>query len=160
MRGILHDLSLVQHEDPPCILMTRAMREDEHSFVLSAWVKGYAHSAFAIRRGPHYWQEQERIAKWCMTRGHVLVAAAEEAPDAALGWICGLREPATIDYVYVKHDARRLGVAAGLIMGLAGVPWREWRPRMTHKSWRRELRSMVEAQGWVFSPITDMEMGR
>jgi GNAT superfamily N-acetyltransferase len=146
-------------EEEPCILTVRHMREDEYAFVLDAWKKGYAYSKFAMNRGPRYWDEQDKIARFCMTRGTVLVATTEEAPDAALGWICGRREPATIDYIYVKSDARRLGVATGLFLALAGVPWRQWRPRMTHRTWKRQLKALVEGVGWAFAPVSAVEMG-
>jgi hypothetical protein len=144
----------------PNILVTRSMRENEHGFVLDAWMKGYSYSHFAIARGARYWDEEERIAKWAMTRGRVLVATTEDSPDAALGWICGLRSPAALDYVYVKQDARKLGVASGLVLALAGVPWRQWKPRMPHKRWKRQLRALAEGAGSVFAPITAEEMSR
>lgn len=160
MRGVLHDMAVAAEREPDNILVVRQMREDEHGFVLAAWLRGYSESNWAVRRGPRYWKDEERIAKWAMQRGSVLVACTEDSPDAALGFVCGVREPATIDWLYVKSDARKLGVASGLVLALAGKPWREWQPRMTHKSNRANLRAMVHECGWRYAPVTDEEMAQ
>lgn len=158
MRGHTIAQLSAEPQEEPVVLVCRHMRENEHGFVLDAWLKGYAYSHFAITRGSRYWAEQERIAKWAMQRGTVLIATTETEPDAALGWICGQRTPATLDYVYVKSDARRLGVATGLVLALAGVPWRQWRPRCTHKTWKRQLKALADGAGYVFAPIGAEEM--
>ena len=149
----------LEPQEEPNILVVRHMREDEHGFVIDAWIKAHSASNWAVRRGPRYWKDEERIIKWAMTRGTVLVACTEDSPDGALGFICGVREPATIDWLYVKPDARRLGVAAGLVLALAGKPWREWQPRMTHKSNREKLRALVGPVGWKYAEIGEQEMG-
>jgi GNAT superfamily N-acetyltransferase len=146
-------------QEAPTVLVCRGMREDEHGFVIDAWIKAYSESRWAVQRGPRFWKDQERIIRWCMGRGRVLVATTEDSPDAALGFICGVREPATIDWLYCKPSARRLGVASGLVQALAGVPWREWQPRMTHRSNREKLRAMVAPVGWRYAEITEQEMG-
>jgi hypothetical protein len=149
---------LIEPEPEPKVLSIRHMRESEHSLVLDSWLKQYSYSSFARRCGAKYWERQEAIAKWCMRRGAVLVATHEETPDVALGWICGQREPQVIDFVYVKHVARRLGVASGLVLGLFDQPWREAKARMTHKPGRTHIQDMANAAGWVFAPVRPEEL--
>lgn len=146
--------ALVDDTDPENPLLVRAPREDELTFVRDSWLKSYSHSGFAVQRGTRYWETQGGIATWCMSRGHVLVATNAEAPDVVLGWVCGARAPATIDFVYVKSEARRLGVASLLVQAIVGgAP----SVRMTHRPWA-ELRAMVEKRGWYLAPIQEQEM--
>lgn len=151
--------ALAAPSDEDRVLVVRLAGESDWDFILDSWLKSYSFSRFAQVRGSKYYAEEERIARWCIDRGRLLVAAAEDSPDAILGWICGVREPATVDYVYVKSPARRCAVASGLVQSLlGGSDWRAVRPRMTHRP-HRKIKELVEKAGWVFAPVTGEEMG-
>lgn len=138
--------------EPDRALMLRPMRETDRSFVLESWLRSYQTSAFAVRRGMRYMAEQRAISEWCLLHGGAAVACDETDPDVILGWCCG-SAGARLDYVYVKHGARRLGVAEGLLSALQ-LPKGG---RVTHARNARN-RAEIVARGWVFEPLTADEM--
>ena len=60
------------------------------------------------------------VAQKLLTERQVLIACSAEDPDDNIGFIVGIDSPSAtiVDYVYVKHDLRRLGVARLLLLRL------------------------------------------
>lgn len=144
-------------DEPDRVLEVREARDDDMSFVLDSALKSYANSPFATSRGSRYYEEEERVLRWCIVRGQLLIACDEGEPDVILGWACGRREPAVIDYLYTKSKARRLGVASMLVKALLGDDWRKCKPRITHRP-QAHMRRLIEPLGWVRCPVTAEEM--
>lgn len=144
-------------DEPDRVLEVRDAAEDDWSFVLDSWLKSYANSPHATNRGSRYYAEQEATARWCIGRGQLLIACDESERDVILGWACGRREPAVVDYLYTKSKARRLGVASMLVRALLGDDWRKCKPRITHRP-QAHMRALIEPLGWVRCPVTAEEM--
>jgi hypothetical protein len=149
-RGIIIDTT--QAAEEPVVLVVRNALDDESDFIRDSWRKSYSHSPFAVRAGTRYWQRQSAVIDYCRRTGVTLVATTEQEPDTALGYLVGSAPGNVVHWVYVKHDARRLGVARGLVTAL-GVQ----HARYTHKPWDK-LRTGLDALGWVYQPLRPEEM--
>lgn len=83
------------------------------------------------------YEAMDRYLEIMLARSRTLVAIAAESPSVYIGWLSANDD--TLEYVYVKRDARRLGIARDL-MRAAGTPltrqalvtW-PWTRRLTHK---------------------------
>lgn len=56
------------------------------------------------------------VPAWQAEGARVLVYAADEDPDAIIGWAAG--SSSVLHYVYVRHDFRASGIAKALVAEL------------------------------------------
>jgi hypothetical protein len=140
---------------PALTLQCRFMQESDRSFILDSWVKSYRNSGFAVRRGAHYFDDQERIARHCLETAKTIVATDEDTPDVILGWCCGTKAPQPVlHYLYVLHAARRRNIATILVAHQLGNE--PGAVRITHKPppWVVKLVPPT----WRFQPIGPGEL--
>lgn len=110
-------MNAARHLAPPCEI--RLGKPDDLAFVVDCWTKYEARSS----RGRRFRDSTSHVRALLARDGsRLLVAHVPGEPDSILGWaatedgVAGPeRVPACIHYVYVRKDARRLGVASALI---------------------------------------------
>ena len=147
--------------------MIRAPLADDLRFIRSAWLESYASSGFArlctpserewFRQDPEakqrgrggrvYFEGQRRVIDRALASSVVVVSEATEGPRAGLleGFAAGW--PRTrLDYVYVKRDSRKRGVARALCDALALRKGE--RVLYTHRA--AGIRG--SPRGWTFDP--------
>jgi ribosomal protein S18 acetylase RimI-like enzyme len=107
----------------------RPGRTGDHAFIADSWQNAHARTAIGKEMGPHYMSEQKelvrRILSWPTTI--VRVAADKEDDEAIHGYAVTSEstdesKETRLYYIYVKHDARRLGIANALIGHLRNRP--------------------------------------
>lgn len=104
-------------------LLVRPGEPGDARYVLSSWLKSYAHGCRRARSGPQLYRERHRAAVLrLLERCAVTVAAWEEDPATILGWACTEASPseAVVHYVYVGRDFRGSGIAHLLLSPLLG----------------------------------------
>jgi hypothetical protein len=84
-------------------------------FIESSWCTSHAHAPTVLRNKSGFFAYQKKIIKLILNTPNVYVkiAHSNEDPDVIIGWAC--LAPSIIHYVYVRRDARRLGVANALL---------------------------------------------
>lgn len=104
--------------------------------VTSDWVRSYL-GAWRVKGASErllwhlLWQHVDGL----ISDRNTVVAEHLNEPGVALGWACG--EPDRIHYVYVRHGARRLGLATELIQAVSPeavgytheMPAAQWAPK-------------------------------
>ena len=141
---------------PTSAIGVRLATDADLPFIQDSWHRS------AMRQLPTYaehwglgraqWLSQQ--ISHCIRTGLVFVAVVEDYPDVVLGWTC-VAPTDVAHYVYVKHDARRMGIAKEL---LRGCGLQERGVRMTFRP-PKALRAVANARGWVYRAMTRKEMG-
>lgn len=97
----------------PCII--RLGKPDDLAFVVDSWVK-HGHRGERTRNATSHVRGLLARPETALYVAHVI-----GEPDAILGWaVIEAGRPACVHYVYIRSGARRLGVAAALLSGVAG----------------------------------------
>jgi hypothetical protein len=141
-------LNLRAQVEPAATLRTRFAEEGDAGFIFDSWLKSYASSRMAIALGAKYWDVGGAWVRAMVARSTVLVACDDEDPNVLLGWVA-CEPPERVHYVYVKHAARRLGVATGMLAA-AGINKTDVRYSCAPG---KKLRAIVGALGWRFEPV-------
>ena len=98
-------------------------RASDHAFVVQTWVHTDKHTSSAAEHGVGYMAQQKARIRAAL-RGpttRLVVAHSPADEDAIVGWALVARRWATealVHYVYVRPEARRLGVARALVAPL------------------------------------------
>lgn len=97
------------------ILVRPYVPSTDHNFILSTWLKSYRDANFCKGVPSEiYYKEHGRIVEWLLANHSTLIAVDPEAPNVIWGWVNGTSK--TLNYVYVKHAFRKMGVAKTLIL--------------------------------------------
>jgi GNAT superfamily N-acetyltransferase len=104
----------------PTPFVVRAEKPDDRRFVLSTWKRAEAECS-AHTEGRHFGPLQEQMMAAVLGRAstRVIIASPEGDDDAIAGWAC-ISDDAhpIVYYVYVRPEARRIGIAKMLLGGL------------------------------------------
>jgi len=100
------------------VIVVRRLQDDERSMVFADWIRSYRTSLDVIGVLPRdYDTGMDRRVKHILARCPVYGAVHSDVPGEVLGWCC--TDGRTVHYVYVKHAARRHGVASELVLACA-----------------------------------------
>ena len=94
-------------------------------FIFSSWLKSYQDSSFAQSvRKDIYYSEHHALIDTHIKKGSVFCAVNKTDDEQIFGWIsCCLTTPVpSINYIYVKHPFRSLGIAKAL-MAIVPFPY-------------------------------------
>lgn len=97
----------------------REGRATDVDFIVKSWRASYQDAPEvrgADRR--HYRTEMSRRIAACLTDGCALVACMEDDEDTILGFAVASSDRTVLHYVYVRLDARGIGVARELVSRL------------------------------------------
>lgn len=89
------------------MITIRDMQPDDRNFILDSWVQSCRHE-LSFSAAAHV-----------LVEGRCKVAVAEADPSVIVGW--ALARSKTLEYVYVKKDARRCGIAKELVVALLPI---------------------------------------
>lgn len=121
----------------------------DYPFVLDSWLKSYSHSPRAAKLGHRYFSEMEHDARLLLSRSELLLATDTDSTDVLFGWMC-LEKPTYLHYVYVKHAARRRGIATELLHS-SGLDNRVEYTCKPHS----KLEQKAKVLGWRFQPYDE-----
>lgn len=139
-----------------------AVRTDT-PFIVDSWLKSDQHTRQArdVGRGI-YFANHSKVVKAILARGdtRTLVAHVPDNEDAILGWAAmGLN---TAYYVYVRSDARRMGIARALLAPLLGrkgvdythapAVWVPLTPEERIDTPHRKDKPLPAPPGWSYNP--------
>ena len=121
----------------------------DEPFIVDSWVEANRETARAQDAGSVYYAEQKALVRDLISRPTVTtrVAHVPDDVDAILGWCVFDFGPKTVvHYVYVKRNARKLGVARALLEQLI--------PLDCYYSHRPVYASMFNSipKNWTFNP--------
>lgn len=144
----------------PCLI--REATDAETPLILQTWVRSYDRLMPAREKtwGKSRADWIHHVASACLARDGASVVEYEGVPDAVLGWVCGRSDAKnkTVHYVYVKKDARQMGLATQLLEALFGRhPSEVHGARMTHRPHPKQ-RFKVNAIGWYWKPLSPEEL--
>lgn len=125
------------------LFFVRGGTSSDHQFVLASWVESDRHSPAARDVIDVHRQEHRALAERLVFSHSLTVAHAPGDPDAILGWAL-TGDSGEVYYVYVKRDARRLGIARALLGDLVSRPC-----VYTH---RPVVRGITLPEGWTYNP--------
>lgn len=108
------------------------------SFIISTWVKSYAHIARKLLKQAVYNAEEPKLAEALWQHSSVVVSPSDDYTVHA--WVCG--DIGKLYHCYVIPELRAKGVAKALIEGVCGNVLQYARP------WPFP----VERSGWQFNP--------
>lgn len=143
-------------------VLLREAKPDEEPFILQSWVRSYDQlmPASAKTHGMSRVDWIHNVARCCLARDGAAVVVTGE-PEVVLGWVCGRSDHAkanTVHYVYVKKDARKMGIATQLLEALLGRHPSEVRGvRMTARPATNQ-RFKVAHLGWQYKPLAPEEL--
>jgi GNAT superfamily N-acetyltransferase len=130
-------------------LIFRAMAETDRNFVLSSWLRTYAHSGEVKHtydeRVDDYYRDYEPVVKALIARSQVICAVLPENHDVVVGWVCV--EDDTLHYVLVKPRFRECGIAGQLLDGMDALPL-----AYTHRT-GPAFRRLRFPTTWAFRPF-------
>lgn len=94
----------------------REGRSGDVGFIVKSWRASYQ-DAPEVRGSDrrHYRAEMSRRIASCLTDGQALVACLEQDEDTILGFAVASADGRVLHYVYVRLDARGIGVARELV---------------------------------------------
>jgi hypothetical protein len=99
----------------------RPIRPTDVAFVTESWMRSASQTVIGRDSGPGYIREMKRTIRDILARPTVtpVVACDLEDKDAIYGYcVADLEAPPVVYYLYVKAEARRFGIARGLLGGL------------------------------------------
>lgn len=133
----------------PCVI--RDALPTDRAYIDQTFARSFRDSPTVRGAEPHVWQAevQRMVPAWQSEGARVVVFAADEDPDAILGWAVGTSE--VLHYVYVRHDFRAGGVAKQLVAELGAPRCYSLKPS--------NPRVRVPA-GWRFTPRLTMGAAR
>lgn len=107
-------------DNPLSQITFRSIDPDDKNFIYATWLNSYfSGSRFAkhISHRTFYNYHQEVIERILANpRTEVLIAASVEDPKVIFGYLIYQKAtPAIIQYVYIKHAFKKLGIATDLI---------------------------------------------
>jgi len=141
----------MQNQTPPHLprlhpsFQFRSIKPSDFNFILNSWLRSYRNSKFTKHlSNEKYYQSQSELIIHLLGNSTVLVAASIDDPDRIYGYALGNMAPdATgywLQYAYVKHLYRRLGIATQLVSQLAPrmpIFVTHWRPVCAKMGWKR-----------------------
>ncbi len=93
----------------------RAPEESDKNFIFNSWLKSYRNSQAAKHvNNPIYYTVQAALITKLLSLYPTLVACDPESPNVIWGWINADATTNSVNYIYVKHPFRRVGVAKAL----------------------------------------------
>lgn len=133
----------------------RLAQAEELPLIMDSWMRSY--EKLMPLHVNHYGlgrrEWSRKLAAHCTRTGLCFVAYVDDVPDIALGWAC-VAPPDVVHYVYVKHEARKMGIGRMLVRG-CGL--QERGVRMTARP-GRGVRKVTDAAGWQWRPLTMGEL--
>jgi GNAT superfamily N-acetyltransferase len=153
----------------------RAAYPEDHGFILNSWLRSYSCSPSALAVTPHdgekhtkactacgahslrrhqvggstrfragelYWEAQKDLAQRLLARCNVAVWDSDGMLD---GWVCREWQAPVLHYVYVRHSARRTGIARALVAELADGP-------AEYSHWRTGVFGARLPPSWRYNP--------
>jgi GNAT superfamily N-acetyltransferase len=103
----------------------RPAKQDDIPFIFSSWLKSYRESEFAkLIRNDVFYTEHHALIDNCIKKGMVFCAVNKTDDQQIFGWISVdlATQPASLDYIYIKHPYRGLGIAT-MLMQIVPVPY-------------------------------------
>lgn len=125
--------------DKKDLIYTRDYVEDDHNFIMSTWLKGlkYGNDFFRDIQSKPYFETYHRALSGLIGRPDITikVSCLKEDPSVILGY--SVAHGAVLDWVYVKDDWRRIGIASSLIPpGVSTVShWTKLGKKIMPKTW-------------------------
>lgn len=110
---------------PPSVreLVTlRPALDADRAFVFSSWMRSYRKSEAAKGvPGPSYYPQQQATIERLLRRCNVVIACQPELESEVLGYLIfePLGAALVVQYVYVKHLLRRMGLATHMVEGVS-----------------------------------------
>jgi GNAT superfamily N-acetyltransferase len=119
----------------------QTFQSDHHSFVVDSWLRSLRDACYRdVDADIFYPEVRVRVHSLLKRPGvSVRVAVKDDDPDTYVGWAAV--EGDVLHYVYVKQEARRLGVAKTLLGGLE-------LHRYSHKP-----RFVTPPRDWTYNPF-------
>lgn len=132
----------------PDLFSLRPGRETDFPFVVSSWLASDRHSPSGRDMGGLYYDTHRETVRRVLMRAELRVACVPDSDDAIMGWAAVHAEGDTpaVFYVYVRRDARRLGIARSLLGELLSKPC-----DYTHRPVVHAPVKMPE--GWRYNPV-------
>lgn len=102
------------------LIIVRPYVEADRNFVLATWIRGAKHgSDFFKRMDPkayyrHYNEFLSNLVDSSTT--DILMACLAEDPTVILGYAVTRNQGQSLDWVYVKHRWRKIGIAKTLVL--------------------------------------------
>lgn len=141
----------------PTFFMQRSGRPSDRPFVLESWQASNSTTTLGREMGPRYVSEQKTLCNAILDRPTtaVRVACLPDDDDAIMGYaVVGHLDTLLpkIYYVYVKSEARKLGIATTLLGDL-----RDRTVTYTHKPARTLAAVLPKPETWLFSYYRNFE---
>jgi ribosomal protein S18 acetylase RimI-like enzyme len=112
--------SVAPEQEPERFFDIRVGTGLDRAFIARHWVDCYARSAWALTVGRSYFRGHNRAVDRCLDRQRTRVLCAHVPADAdALLGFAVFEGDQTIHFVYVRPDARRMGLAKAMLQ--AGI---------------------------------------
>lgn len=121
---------------------------DDYAFVIDSWLTSHEHSTVGQDARGVYYQRQKALIRAILARESTALrlAHAPGEPDAFLGWSCTAPTAKRVYYVYVKRDARQLGIATSLLEGFDAPVTFCAKP---------VVRGLSVPRGWTYDPYAN-----
>ena len=104
----------------------RAANDTDIEFIVNSWLKSYRWNLHVKEiRDDDYYPGQREVILECLRVSRVAVACLEASPSVIVGWACGDSpdvDASQLDFVYVKREFRKYGIARALVVEVAGCP--------------------------------------
>jgi len=136
---------------------TRPGRPSDRPFILESWQSSHSLTTLGREMGPRYISEMKGMINDILDRPSTKIRTAvlPEDDDAILGYaVVGHLETLTprVYFVYVKQEARKLGIAKDLLGDL-----RDRQTIYTHKPNRTLAMMLPKPDLWTFSFFRNWE---
>lgn len=133
-------------------MLLRKMRPTDLPLVTSSWLRSFR-GGDLVEAIPNniYFHWHHKIIEQCLANGLVVIACDAGNPDLVFGWASAMAidHALVINYVYVKNDFRKFGIAKQMIESLIDA---ENRPMTVVSHINRQVKEYVRKKGWVYNP--------
>ncbi len=134
----------------------RGGNADDIPFILDSWVTSNRPGNFGSDNGRSYYPaEKSRIRDLLLRLGMTIrVAHVPDTEDAILGYAVLEPSPtaAVLHYVFVKRDARRLGICRALVGDLVSTPIVEYAHRSQLRDETGAYVKLPVPSHWQYNP--------
>lgn len=99
-------------------ILLRPANAEDVGFIFNAWLKSFRNAAMVRNVANEiYYAEHHKLIEDLLKKYEVVIACNQDDASQIYGFICaGLTDNVfTVNYVYVKHTFRRMGIAKALL---------------------------------------------